>query len=69
MKTYHITLLRNGERSVQQIHASSAEEAKAQVAADALILQVKARPALRRARPFPLTLFIQELIALLEAAP
>lgn len=67
MKTYHITLLRNGERSVQQIHASSAEEAKAQVAADALILQVKARPALRRARPFPLTLFIQELIALLEA--
>ncbi len=67
MKTYHITLLRNGERGVQQIHASSAEEAKAQVAADALILQVKARPALRRARPFPLTLFIQELIALLEA--
>lgn len=67
MKTYHITLLRNGERGVQQVHASSAEEAKAQVAADALILQVKARPALRRARPFPLTLFIQELIALLEA--
>ena len=67
MKTYHITLLRNGERHVQQVHACSAEEAKAQMAADALILQVKARPALRRAGPFPLTLFIQELIALLEA--
>ncbi len=67
MKTYHITLLRNGERGVQQVHASSAEEAKAQIAADALILQVKTRPGLRRARPFPLTLFIQELIALLEA--
>lgn len=67
MKTYHITSLRNGERGVQQVHASSAEDAKMQVAADALILQVKVQPGLRRARPFPLTLFLQELIALLEA--
>ncbi|MBP2169735.1 general secretion pathway protein F [Erwinia toletana] len=67
MKNYQITLLRNGVRSVQQVYASSVEQAKAQVASDALVLEVKAKTSARRARPFPLTLFIQELIALLEA--
>ncbi|MCU5772714.1 type II secretion system F family protein [Erwiniaceae bacterium BAC15a-03b] len=67
MKNYQITLLRNGVRSVQQVCANSVEQAKAQVASDALVLEVRAKTRLRRARPFPLTLFIQELIALLEA--
>ena len=67
MKNYQITLLRNGIRSVEQIYASSVEEAKAQLAPGALVLEVKASRLARRARPFPLTLFIQELIALLDA--
>jgi len=67
MKNYQITLLRNGIRSTEQIYASSAEEAKAQLAPGALILDVKASRLAKRARPFPLTLFIQELIALLDA--
>ncbi|MFS2222965.1 type II secretion system F family protein [Pantoea sp. B65] len=67
MKNYQITLLHNGVRSVRQVPASSVEEARAQIAAEALVLQIKAKPLARRARPFPLTLFIQELIALLDA--
>ncbi|WNN45062.1 MULTISPECIES: type II secretion system F family protein [Winslowiella] len=67
MKNYQITLLRNGVRSTEQVCANSVEEAKAQLAPGALVLEAKASRLTRRVRPFPLTLFIQELIALLEA--
>lgn len=67
MKNYQITLLRNGIRSVEQVHAVSDREARAQIAPGALILEVKAQRMPKRKRAFPLTLFIQELIALLEA--
>ncbi|CAI1709460.1 Cholera toxin secretion protein epsF [Serratia ficaria] len=69
MKSFDVTLLRNGVRSAQKIQANSAEEARAQAEnGGALVLKIKISHSLaRRAKPFPLTLFIQELIALLEA--
>lgn len=69
MKNFDVTLLRNATRSTQRIQANSAEEARAQVEnSGALVLKVKASRSLaRRTKPFPLTLFIQELIALLDA--
>ena len=69
MKTFDITLLLNGKSVVQRVSANSAEEAKSiAVAEGALVIKVKACPQWSgRTKPFPLTLFIQELVALLEA--
>ncbi|HEI8864684.1 TPA: type II secretion system F family protein [Serratia odorifera] len=69
MKSFDIILLRHGVRSTQRFQADSAEQARMQAElTGALVLKVKPRSRLaRRAKPFPLTLFIQELIALLEA--
>ncbi|MBF1994354.1 type II secretion system F family protein [Serratia symbiotica] len=69
MKCFEVTLLLNGTRSTQQIQASCMEEARTQVeCSGALVLKIKpCRRLTRRTKPFPLTLFIQELIALLDA--
>lgn len=69
MKTFDVTLLLDGKSAVQRVRANSADEAKAMVAAEgALVIKIKACQQWGgRAKPFPLTLFIQELVALLEA--
>ncbi|MDR3432774.1 MAG: type II secretion system F family protein [Rouxiella aceris] len=69
MKTFDITLLLDGKSAVQRVSANSAEEAKLIAAAEgALVIKVKACQQWGgRTKPFPLTLFIQELVALLEA--
>jgi len=69
MKCFDITLMLNGTRSTQHILAACMEEARTQVqGSGALVLKIKpCRSLTRRTKSFPLTLFIQELIAVLDA--
>jgi general secretion pathway protein F len=69
MKDFDVTLLRDAMRSTQKFQANNAQEARVLAErSGAIVLKVKASRNLgQRAKPFPLTLFIQELIALLDA--
>lgn len=67
MKPYIITILQGGKRVNQTVLAASPDDASARIiAAGGIVLQVQERPA-RKEKRFPLNLFLQELIALLEA--
>lgn len=67
MKSYIVTLLQDGKRVNHTILAASPHEARTRAIYDGgLVLQVQERP-VRREKRFPLNLFLQELIALLEA--
>lgn len=67
MKLYDVVYLENGQRKTLQATASSAEAVRSQFIGDGyLVMQVRPRTALRE-KNFPLGLFIQELVALLEA--
>ncbi|CAM3739506.1 type II secretion system protein [Rouxiella silvae] len=69
MKTFDVTLLLNGKSSIQRIRGKSADEARINAAAGgALVIKVKACQQWKGGKkPFPLVLFTQELVALLEA--
>ncbi|EUM07722.1 hypothetical protein L465_03246 [Enterobacter sp. BIDMC 29] len=67
MKPYTVTILQGGERVNQTVLAASPDDASARIiAGGGIVLQVQERPA-RKEKRFPLNLFLQELIALLEA--
>lgn len=67
MKSYTVITLTQGKRVNQTVLATSADDAALRVTAlGGIALQVRERPA-RRDKRFPLNLFLQELIALLEA--
>ncbi|EMN1409157.1 type II secretion system F family protein [Enterobacter cloacae] len=67
MKPYIVTILQGGKRVNQTVLAASPDDASARIiAAGGIVLQVQERPA-RKEKRFPLNLFLQELIALLEA--
>ncbi|ENB7194590.1 type II secretion system F family protein [Enterobacter bugandensis] len=67
MKPYTVTILQGGKRVNQTVLAASPDDASARIIADGgIVLQVQERPA-RKEKRFPLNLFLQELIALLEA--
>lgn len=67
MKSYTVITLNEGQRVSKTVLAASAEDAALQVTAQGgIVLDVHSRPA-RRDKRFPLGLFLQELIALLEA--
>lgn len=67
MKPYTVTILQGGKRVNQTVLAASPDDASARIiAGGGIILQVQERPA-RKEKRFPLNLFLQELIALLEA--
>ncbi|PKB91349.1 type II secretion system protein [Ewingella americana] len=67
MKSYTVVTLTQGKRVKQTVLATSAEDAALSVTAQGgIALLVRERPAHRDKR-FPLNLFLQELIALLEA--
>ncbi len=67
MKPYTITILQGGKRVNQTVLAASPDDASARIiAGGGIVLQVQERPA-RKEKRFPLNLFLQELIALLEA--
>lgn len=69
MKNFDVTLLRDAVRSTQKFQANDVQEARMLAErSGAIVLKVKPSRSLgQRAKPFPLTLFIQELIALLDA--
>lgn len=69
MQTFDVTLLLDGKSSTKRMAASSADEARRQAAADgALVINVKACHSWKsKKKAFPLVLFTQELVALLEA--
>ena len=67
MKPYTVTILQGGKRVNQTVLAASPDDATARIiAGGGIVLQVQERPA-RKEKRFPLNLFLQELIALLEA--
>lgn len=67
MKPYIVTILQGGKRVNQTVLAASPDDASARIiAAGGIVLRVQERPA-RKEKRFPLNLFLQELIALLEA--
>lgn len=67
MKSYTVTILQGGKRVSQTVLAASPDDASARIiAGGGIVLQVQERPA-RKEKRFPLNLFLQELIALLEA--
>ncbi len=67
MKPYNVTILQGGKRVSQTVLAASPDDASARIiAGGGIVLQVQERPA-RKEKRFPLNLFLQELIALLEA--
>ncbi|RYC43348.1 type II secretion system F family protein [Pectobacterium zantedeschiae] len=67
MKSYNVIYLDNGQRKTALVTASSSEEAGSQFTQDGfLVIKVVSHKLLREKR-FPLDLFIQELVALLEA--
>ncbi|MBE3536433.1 MULTISPECIES: type II secretion system F family protein [Enterobacter] len=67
MKPYTVTILQGGKRANQTVLAASPDDASARIiAGGGIVLQVQERPA-RKEKRFPLNLFLQELIALLEA--
>ncbi|EOY5727638.1 TPA: type II secretion system F family protein [Enterobacter bugandensis] len=67
MKPYTVTILQGGKRVNQTLLAASPDDASARIiAGGGIVLQVQERPA-RKEKRFPLNLFLQELIALLEA--
>ncbi|AMJ71930.1 type II secretion system protein [Enterobacter cloacae] len=67
MKPYIVTILQGGKRVNQTVLAASPDDASARmIAGGGIVLQVQERPA-RKEKRFPLNLFLQELIALLEA--
>lgn len=67
MKPYIVTILQGGKRVSQTVLAASPDDASARIiAGGGIVLQVQERPA-RKEKRFPLNLFLQELIALLEA--
>jgi general secretion pathway protein F len=67
MKSYTVITLIQGKRASQTVLATSADDAVHRVTAlGGIALRVRERPA-RRDKRFPLNLFLQELIALLEA--
>ncbi|MGX5028664.1 type II secretion system F family protein [Enterobacter asburiae] len=67
MKPYTVTILQGGKRVNQTVLAASPDDASARIiAGGGIVLQVQERPA-RKQKRFPLNLFLQELIALLEA--
>ncbi|WAT08232.1 type II secretion system F family protein [Rouxiella badensis] len=69
MKNFDVTLWLNGKSSVQRIRACSEDEARMSAANDgALVIKIKSStPWKGSKKPFPLVLFTQELVALLEA--
>nr|WP_159466097.1 type II secretion system F family protein [Scandinavium goeteborgense] len=67
MKSYTVITLMQGKRASQTVLATSADDAILRVTAlGGIALRVRERPA-RQDKRFPLNLFLQELIALLEA--
>lgn len=67
MKPYTVTILHGGKRVSQTVLAASPDDASARIiTGGGIVLQVQERPA-RKEKRFPLNLFLQELIALLEA--
>lgn len=67
MKPYTVTILQGGKRVNETVLAASPDDASARIiAGGGIVLQVQERPA-RKEKRFPLNLFLQELIALLEA--
>lgn len=67
MKSYTVITLTQGKRVNQTVLATSADDAALRVTAlGGSALQVREQP-VRREKRFPLNLFLQELIALLEA--
>ncbi|HGN8721334.1 TPA: type II secretion system F family protein [Enterobacter bugandensis] len=67
MKPYTVTILQGGKRVNQTVLAASPDDASARIiAGGGIVLQVQERPA-RKEKRFPLNLFLQELITLLEA--
>lgn len=67
MKPYTVTILQGGKRVNQTVLAASPDDASVRIiAAGGIVLQVQEHPA-RKEKRFPLNLFLQELIALLEA--
>lgn len=67
MKPFTVTILQGGKRANQTVLAASPDDASARIiAGGGIVLQVQERPA-RKEKRFPLNLFLQELIALLEA--
>ena len=64
MKPYTVTILR--KRVNQTVLAASPDASARIIAGGGIVLQVQERPA-RKEKRFPLNLFLQELIALLEA--
>ena len=67
MKPYTVTILQGGKRVNQTVLATSPDDASARIiAGGGIVWQVQERPA-RKENRFPLNLFLQELIALLEA--
>lgn len=67
MKPYTVTILQGGKRVSQTVLAASPDDASARIiAGGGIVLQVQERP-VRKEKRFPLNLFLQELIALLEA--
>jgi general secretion pathway protein F len=67
MKTFTVITLEQGARVSQSVLASSPEDAASRITTrGGLVLQVRERP-IHREKRFPLNLFLQELIALLEA--
>lgn len=67
MKSYTVITLTEGKRVSQSVLATSADDAALHVTSKGgIVLHVHARPT-RRDKRFPLGLFLQELIALLEA--
>lgn len=67
MKPYTVTILQGGKRVNQTVLAASPDDASARIiAGGGIVLQVQERPA-RKEKRFSLNLFLQELIALLEA--
>lgn len=67
MKNYEVVYLDRGQRKTERVTAYSIEEIKGRYLQEGrIVMRVKQRTAFREKR-FPLNLFIQELVALLEA--
>lgn len=67
MKNYDVTYLKQGKRQTTQVTATSEQEARSRLQAEGYVVTKVKRRSLQREKRFPLGLFIQELVALLEA--
>lgn len=67
MKSYRVVYLENGRRVTRKIIGSDAEDIRSNIVMDGgIIIQIKPQH-IRSSKPFALNLFIQELVALLDA--